>query len=1148
MRTMLAGIWAVFWLVAALPAAAQIVPDLSPATAEKVAENDRKELAADLTDRAAISERTLKLIAADRGEKSAPYLAKLLVHANNLSWAHRAPESRQALVRAVEIATALYGAGTYATADVERQYAIALRVNGYREEAIEPFSHYVHALTEEAYGCGRRVPGMVMGCARDDTDLGDTLLEYGQMLNDVGRGGEAVAAFDAVIARFEPRWAGCEGPAWGTRCDRARDKRADMLSSYAALLALVGRADDAGALRKRLFDDSLAAIDACTGDDCEGPDFRLVRRYYDYRAALAGANHPDDALALDERILAILVASPHYTKGKAGSGEYFDKDMVNDVTGIAEAYAKAAVAAGKADRARDQLARYGFGALVGTQLAGIDFDAEQKAIEAERRTLSSYGDEIERIANSRRKVALFAGHYGKDSDEYAKALRDLAWDLDDLPVNDTEAEAVYREALAVERKAFGAGDFRTLHALDNLTTFLKKRDRSAAAIAVLADVLGDPANDHLALYLDPDRRSARRGSFGDPDDTLNALKADLSELLLRNRGDPALALAAARHAALGMTSFRDALGFDRFDEMKLDWVTADPWAWLGERRYADYFLLYADALWAKGVHDGAAAEQAFTALQDAMAGTTSRAVARAAAERAAARASVSPLVEERRRIDAEIAALNTKLETLPDDPAERQRQFSTLQSEIARKDDRRAQVDAAIAAATPDYFALIRPRPLAIAEAQALLAPDEAFVMLVPSEFGTHVLLVTHDALRWNRADMPAAEVNAHVRRLLWDVGASIDVTAEEDAKWSAEGEGDFPFDRGTAWLLYDRLLAPFAADLAGKRHLFTAATGSLSSLPLGILVTEKPTGADGDPAVLRATKWLADGPALLQLPSLQSLQLLRAVAARDEGQAGTRMVGFGDPVLEGQAAARGIAGARARGTRSSGLPVTAGLQPAIGDAQPLADPAALRRLARLPGTEAELKAMQALLGADAARLYLAGTATETNLKRSDLEHLSVLFLATHGLIAGEVKGLAEPGLVFTPPATATPLDDGLLTASEVAGLHLGARWVVLSACNTASGDGSEGAPGLSGLARAFFFAGAESLLASHWPVRDDVASVLTVRLFELMQTNPGLSRAEALQHAMRDIRNDLRADDFLKSWSHPSAWAPFSLIGDGID
>ncbi|MBN8803818.1 MAG: hypothetical protein J0H81_01690 [Sphingopyxis terrae] len=150
MRAMLAGIWAAFWLVAALPAAAQIAPDLSPATAEKVAENDRKELAADLSDRAAISERTLKLIAADRGENSAPYLAKLLVHANNLSWAHRAPESRQALVRAVEIATRLYGAGTYATADVERQYALALRINGYREEAIEAERRTLSSYGDEA--------------------------------------------------------------------------------------------------------------------------------------------------------------------------------------------------------------------------------------------------------------------------------------------------------------------------------------------------------------------------------------------------------------------------------------------------------------------------------------------------------------------------------------------------------------------------------------------------------------------------------------------------------------------------------------------------------------------------------------------------------------------------------------------------------------------------------------------------------------------------------------------------------------------------------------------------------------------------------------------------------------------------------------
>src|SRR3546814_5906360 len=71
---------------------------------------------------------------------------------------------------------------------------------------------------------------------------------------------------------------------------------------------------------------------------------------------------------------------------------------------------------------------------------------------------------------------------------------------------------------------------------------------------------------------------------------------------------------------------------------------------------------------------------------------------------------------------------------------------------------------------------------------------------------------------------------------------------------------------------------------------------------------------------------------------------------------------------------------------------------------------------------------------------------------------------------------------------------------------------------------------------RAFFFAGSESLLASHWPVRDDVAAVLTVRLFEILRADPKLSRAEALQRVEREIRDDARDDPYLKSWSHPSA------------
>jgi CHAT domain-containing protein len=63
-----------------------------------------------------------------------------------------------------------------------------------------------------------------------------------------------------------------------------------------------------------------------------------------------------------------------------------------------------------------------------------------------------------------------------------------------------------------------------------------------------------------------------------------------------------------------------------------------------------------------------------------------------------------------------------------------------------------------------------------------------------------------------------------------------------------------------------------------------------------------------------------------------------------------------------------------------------------------------------------------------------------------------IVHFATHGALAGEIRGSGEPGLILTPPQTASAEDDGYLTASEIAGLKLDADWVILSACNTAAG------------------------------------------------------------------------------------------------
>ena len=104
---------------------------------------------------------------------------------------------------------------------------------------------------------------------------------------------------------------------------------------------------------------------------------------------------------------------------------------------------------------------------------------------------------------------------------------------------------------------------------------------------------------------------------------------------------------------------------------------------------------------------------------------------------------------------------------------------------------------------------------------------------------------------------------------------------------------------------------------------------------------------------------------------------------------------------------------------------------------------------------------------------------------------------------------LPEPALALTP----TKEDDGLLRASDVSQLKLNADWVALSACNTAAADGTPGAEGLSGLAKAFFYAGARSLLVSHWPVDSGATVKLTTSAFRALESDPAIGRAHAAHH-----------------------------------
>ena len=565
-----------------------------------------------------------------------------------------------------------------------------------------------------------------------------------------------------------------------------------------------------------------------------------------------------------------------------------------------------------------------------------------------------------------------------------------------------------------------------------------------------------------------------------------------------------------------------------------------------------YYARYASLLWAnaRDARRAAPAEQALRLLQRASLSTVDLALGASIARSILLRdkPDTIKLVSRREELARRYSARTARV----DEAVLRQDYRSIDQPQSREIRDLFAeiqQVDKQLSAAAPDYFAFVGNEPLTLSEAQALLGVEEALLMLVPSADGTHALALTREKIAWRLLPITGVEAEAAMRRLLWFAGASAKASRAEVAAWTAEvGGGAAGFDRKTAHRLYQGLVAPMLPELAGKKHLFIAGSGALSQAPFGILVSAEPRGGDDDPASLRETRWLADDFALLQLPSLQTLALLRRYGDAGASKADT-FLGIGDPQLEGAEQRRGL-----RGLMRSGEATSDTIDASDpGSGRIAVDLGQLRKLGNLPGTARELAEMASAFGQPQDGLLIGKGATEPAVRRRDLRNVEVLAFATHGLMRGEA-GATEPGLVLTPPSVATSEDDGYLAASEVAQLRLAADWVILSACNSAAGDGSRGSFGFSGLAQAFFYAGARNLLASHWPVRDDVAAELTVRIIKIAREESGLTRAQAFQKAMRLIRNDASKDGKVtvdgvkleKSWAHPNAWAPFSLIGQG--
>lgn len=398
----------------------------------------------------------------------------------------------------------------------------------------------------------------------------------------------------------------------------------------------------------------------------------------------------------------------------------------------------------------------------------------------------------------------------------------------------------------------------------------------------------------------------------------------------------------------------------------------------------------------------------------------------------------------------------------------------------------REKAEAALQTGYPDFAGYLRPRPLTIADAQALLGEDEAYI--VPMIYSDRVvtLVLTREGFGWGQAQTSLYGARSLIERLRASLDAGLG--------------GEDTFDAQTAHDLYKLMFGGgVESAVRGKAKLIFPASGPLATIPPSVLVTEPPS-AD------TPRRYLIRDHAVAITPSLGQRAVPRERAALS-------FAGIGAPRLADPPQDR------------------ASLRGAIVDAQDVA------AMPSLPGAQAELDALGAAFAGEKPLILTGEAATEEAVRAAPLRDYRILAFATHGLVSGQISGLSEPALVMTPLAGASDAaNDGLLTASEIAAMQLAADWIILSACNTAAGEG-RAAPTYSGLARAFQLAGARSMLLSHWPVRDDAANRLSVAT--LVAAQDGMERSEALRRAQLAMIDD---PGFGRG-AAPSVWAPFVLV-----
>jgi CHAT domain-containing protein/tetratricopeptide (TPR) repeat protein len=699
-----------------------------------------------------------------------------------------------------------------------------------------------------------------------------------------------------------------------------------------------------------------------------------------------------------------------------------------------------------------------------------------------------------------------------------------------------KAEPLYKRALELDRAMFGPDSPRLAIRLSNLAGMYVTQGRLSEAAPALKE----------AMRID-------RAAYGDDDPRIAQLFLGGARLLVGRKDwehaheliDRAVAIMTEADARQGATQGRIEAGRDIPDVTlrQIIYETAlqidGEWPWTDTSQFAKL------------------GGGAFDVAQRLVTPAAAAAILRMASRYASGEPAIADAVRRQQDLSEQWNLAETRVIAQVGQPAA-QIDHDAVTAERRRQAEIEQElkgIDARLRQSAQGYGELSGARILAISEVQQLLAEDEAVIYFVDDYVHIHAFFITKQHAAWMPLAFGSKTIAEEVQALRCGLDGSgwLDARAERCQALlhinytyaDLQNNEELPFDLKRSHALYEALFGNFGPLIEGKR-LIVVPTGALATLPFQVLVTEEPdTTLIGGERYSKAA-WLIRRHPIAVLPSIGSLAALRGTVPKD--RATRPFIGVGNPLLDGPPGQRWESAALAQAKQACPREIVpprqvmAALQPESARGTE-ATTTHVRELMPLPETADELCAIAKDLGVADDDVLLGARATKKAVMElssaGSLGEFAIVHFATHGLVSGELPGLAEPALALTPGATEGTGDNGLLTASDIAALRLNADWVVLSSCNSAAGSADDN-EAFSGLARAFFFAGARTLMVSHWQVYSEAAVTLTTDAYEEMRQNPSIDRAEALRRSMLAMldRGGVKA--------RPAYWAPFVVVGDG--